>query len=500
VVFPRTPLIRIEGPLAITQLLETGLLNLVNYPSLVATNAARMRNAVGPDKALLEFGLRRAQGPDGGISASKYSYVGGFDATSNVLAGKLFDIGVRGTHAHSFVMSYASLSDLFTVYLTDARGEEVDFLAKCLSYRSLLHFESTNDGELAAFIAYAQSFPTGFLALIDTYDSLQSGARNFIIVGMALVECGYRPLGIRLDSGDLAYISRQVRRLFQQIDAEYHSSQSFRQLDFTMSKCTIVASNDIDEEVLLSLQQLRSTLVSSSTISQSAPTSPASLIPSSATVIDSPEVGGTAAAASTSSGSGALRVHEIDVFGIGTNLVTCRSDPALGCVYKLVEINDIPRIKVSQDIEKIVIPSRKHVYRLYGKEGFPLVDVMLSATEPAPVVHEKILVKHPFRENVEAYVVPTKIEPLLHLVYDGPALIREADRTGVEIHHLFERILTPLCDLSVARNRCLHQLAQMREDHTRPVNPTPYKVSVSSLLYDGIRALLKKEKKETILS
>lgn len=102
--------------------METGLLNLVNYPSLVATNAARMRHAVGPDKILLEFGLRRAQGPDGGISASKYAYVGGFNATSNVLAGKLFDIGVKGTHAHAFVMSYSSLSDLHTPFLHNSAG------------------------------------------------------------------------------------------------------------------------------------------------------------------------------------------------------------------------------------------------------------------------------------------------------------------------------------------------------------------------------------------
>lgn len=112
VVFPKIPLIRVEGPLAVGQLLETTLLNLVNFPSLIATNAMRMRLAVGPEKSLLEFGLRRAQGPDGGVSASKYAYMGGFDATSNVRAGMLTGMDVKGTHAHALVMSYMGIEDI----------------------------------------------------------------------------------------------------------------------------------------------------------------------------------------------------------------------------------------------------------------------------------------------------------------------------------------------------------------------------------------------------
>lgn len=224
VVFPAVPLLRVEGPLAVCQLLETTFLTLINFArfavssfvsppyscyfvvdtsfncaplcfnSLITTNAARYRIAAGKIE-MLEFGLRRAQGPDGGLSASKYSYVGGCDATSNVLAGKLFHIPVKGTHAHAFVMSFMpketslmidghegekrrAMDDLPIRNLRHKEtGEEEDFIQLCESYRrdistSIPHVNESqaNDGELAAFIAYALSFPDGFLALIDTYD------------------------------------------------------------------------------------------------------------------------------------------------------------------------------------------------------------------------------------------------------------------------------------------------------------------------------------------
>ena len=184
VAFPKVPLLRIEGPLPICQLLETTILNLINFASLMTTNAARYRIAAG-DIELLEFGLRRAQGPDGGLSASKYAYVGGFDATSNVLAGKLYGIPVKGTHAHSFVMSYSSTEDLKdqrvqTLHDKTKAGSDVvageEFIHKCLMYQEKMADifkvirSEANQGELAAFIAYAVSFPDSFLALIDTYD------------------------------------------------------------------------------------------------------------------------------------------------------------------------------------------------------------------------------------------------------------------------------------------------------------------------------------------
>ena len=199
VVFAREPLLRVSGPLAICQLLETTLLNLVNFPSLIATNASRMRRLAGPAASLLEFGLRRAQGPDGGISASKYAVLGGFDGSSNVLAGKLcgWDAKmVRGTQAHSFIMAHSSLADLCSHSIRTPAGETIpDFVTIVLAKRKALGFDSANEGELAAFIAYAQAFPHSTLCLVDTYDTLKSGVPNFLAVAHALHEIGWEPSG-----------------------------------------------------------------------------------------------------------------------------------------------------------------------------------------------------------------------------------------------------------------------------------------------------------------
>ncbi|XP_057493500.1 nicotinate phosphoribosyltransferase 1-like isoform X2 [Actinidia eriantha] len=180
VVFPKVPLLRVEGPIAIVQLLETSLLNLINYASLVATNAARHRFVAGKSKLLLEFGLRRAQGPDGGIGASKYSYLGGFDATSNVEAGRLFGIPLRGTHSHAFVSSFTSPDEIMDKSLQSRDGSSTceDFVSlvqtwlRKIKWSHLLHgiFGETNQSELAAFTSYALAFPNNFLALVDTYD------------------------------------------------------------------------------------------------------------------------------------------------------------------------------------------------------------------------------------------------------------------------------------------------------------------------------------------
>jgi nicotinate phosphoribosyltransferase len=410
-VFPRIPLLRVEGPLAVAQLLETTLLTLVNYASLVATNAARFRLAAGSDKSLLEFGLRRAQGPDGGMSASLYSYLGGFDATSNVLAGHLYGIPVRGTHAHSYVQTFQSLHELPVGTLADANGQIQDFTALVLEYRRRLGFLQSNEGELASFIAYAQAFPTNFLALVDTYDTIQSGIPNFLCVALALDDLGYSPVGIRLDSGDLAHLSSEARRMFTETGQRLGRD--------CFDRAMIVASNEINEAVLLSLNN---------------------------------------------------QGHAIDAFGIGTNLVTCQAQPALGCVYKLVEIRDNPRIKLSQEIAKITLPGRKDGYRIIGKEGYALLDLLVQTGEPAPRPGEKILCRHPFNETKRVVATPSEVISLHHCVWDG-------------------RRLTAAKLPDQVREYVKDQLIRTRKDHLRAINPTPYKVSVSQRLYEFLHNL-----------
>ncbi|PIA46223.1 hypothetical protein AQUCO_01500026v1 [Aquilegia coerulea] len=418
------PLLRVEGPVALVQLLETPFVNLTNYASLVATNASRHRFVAGKSKALLEFGLRRAQGPDGGISASKYCYLGGFDATSNVEAGMLFGIPLRGTHSHAFVSSFMSLDEIADKALRSCSGSDTceDFVKLVQAWLSKLQrtnsfrgvFGDTNQSELAAFTSYALAFPDNFLALVDTYDVMRSGIPNFCAVALALSDLGYKPAGIRLDSGDLAYLSCEARRFFCSVEKEFGVPG--------FGKMTITASNDLNEETLDALNK---------------------------------------------------QGHEVDAFGIGTHLVTCYAQAALGCVFKLVEINKQPRIKLSEDVAKVSIPCKKRCYRLYGREGYPLVDIMTGGNEPPPKVAEKILCRHPFNESKRAYVVPQRVEELLKCYWPGSSGKAREN-------------LPPLKEI---RSRCIQQLDQMRSDHMRRLNPTPYKVSVTAKLYDFIHFL-----------
>ncbi|KAG9390459.1 Nicotinate phosphoribosyltransferase family [Carpediemonas membranifera] len=411
VVFPKEPLIRVEGPLAVAQLLETPLLNLINYPSLIATNAARMRLAAGPTVKLLEFGLRRAQGPDGGMSGSKYAMVGGFDATSNVLAGMMFDIPIQGTHAHSFITSFTSLDDVDDG-LTHGPVVIPDFKQQCVAMRERLGYR-TNDSELAAFISYAISFPATFLALVDTYSTLDSGVKNYVAVAAVLASHGIKPLGIRLDSGDLAYLSIQARKQFREADEKLG-------LDLKLENSTIVASNDINESILHSLKEQK---------------------------------------------------HDIDTFGIGTHLVTCQAQPALGCVYKLVQVRGMPRIKLSNEKDKMTIPGLKQLYRIHGRTG-PILDLLTRADDPAPAVGESIMAMHPFQEEKRARVTPVKVEKLLLVRWDG---------------RLVDGYTLP--SVSDTREFVKQQLRVMREDHIRSQFPTPYKLSVTQTLFASIRKL-----------
>ncbi|KAH7954816.1 hypothetical protein HPB49_021939 [Dermacentor silvarum] len=239
--------------------------------------------------------------------------------------------------------------------------------------------DEASSGEFAAFISYAVSFPQNFLALVDTYDVLRSGLLNFSAVAMALNDLGYRAVGIRIDSGDLAYLSSCAYNFFSEL-ADKYSQEWFRSL-------TIVASNDINEETIISLNE------------------------------------------------------QINSFGIGTHLVTCQKQPALGCVYKLVEVKDLSCIKLSLDIQKVTIPGKKACYRLYGQQGYALLDLMQKMDEPPPEKGKRVLCRHPFQ------------------------------------------IARDLPPLDAIRNRVKESLKTLRPDIKRTLNPTPYKVSVSDNLY-----------------
>jgi len=264
IVFPLEPMIRIQGPIVQCQLLETPLLNLMNFPSLIATKAARIRQAARGD-SVLEFGLRRAQGVDGAVTASRSAYIGGCDATSNVLAGKRFGIPVKGTIAHSWVMAFAD--------------------------------------ETEAFRAYSKVMPNNCVLLVDTYSTID-GVEKAIQVGKELDEKGYRLSGIRLDSGDLADLSGKARDLLD--------NSGFPDV-------RIVASSDLDETIIRSLK---------------------------------------------------ARQASIDIWGVGTKLITAFDQPALDGVYKLSAIRTPGRdweykIKVSDQSAKATIPGIQQVRRYY---------------------------------------------------------------------------------------------------------------------------------------
>ncbi|XP_060890189.1 nicotinate phosphoribosyltransferase isoform X2 [Labrus mixtus] len=332
VVFARVPLMEVSGPLAVVQLLETSLLCLVNYASLVCSNAARFRLAAGPERKLLEMGLRRAQGPDGGLTASRYTYIGGFDLTSNVQAGFLFGIPVAGTMAHSYVTSFTSLEEVWPQTLVAVNGDPdpVDIISLTKGWLSrvceLLEAQpgKIREGELAAFLSYAIAYPQNFLPVIDSY-SVGCGLLNFCAVALALCELGYQPVGVRLDSGDLCRQSVDVRRVFR-LCSEHFSIPAFDSL-------TIVGTNNISEESMAELNK---------------------------------------------------KENEISVVGVGTHLVTCTKQPSLGCVYKLVEVRGNPRMKISEDPEKSTVPGRKSVYRLIDAEGHPFLDLVSLAVESPP--------------------------------------------------------------------------------------------------------------------
>ncbi|XP_055143507.1 nicotinate phosphoribosyltransferase isoform X2 [Symphalangus syndactylus] len=361
--FPGVPLLQVSGPLLVVQLLETPLLCLVSYASLVATNAARLRLIAGPEKRLLEMGLRRAQGPDGGLTASTYSYLGGFDSSSNVLAGQLRGVPVAGTLAHSFVTSFSGSEVPPDPMLVPAAGEGpgVDLAAKAQVWLEHvcahlgLGVQEPHPGERAAFVAYALAFPRAFQGLLDSYSVWRSGLPNFLAVALALGELGYRAVGVRLDSGDLLQQAQEIRKVFRAASAQFQVPW--------LESVPIAVSNNIDEEALARLAQEGS---------------------------------------------------EVNVIGIGTSVVTCPQQPSLGGVYKLVAVGGQPRMKLTEDPEKQTLPGSKAAFRLLGSDGSLLMDVLQLAEEPAPQAGQELRVWPPGAQE-PCTVRPAQVEPLLRL-------------------------------------------------------------------------------------
>nr|KAF6405336.1 nicotinate phosphoribosyltransferase [Rousettus aegyptiacus] len=340
-VFPGVPLLQVSGPLLVVQLLETPLLCLVGYASLISTNAARLRLIAGPEKRLLEMGLRRAQGPDAGLTASTYSYLGGFDGSSNMLAGQLRGVPVVGTLAHSFVTSFSGTEVPPDPMLAPAAGQgpRVDlaasvevWLERVCTYMGL-GVQDPHPGERAAFVAYALAFPRAFQGLLDTYSVRRSGLPNFLAVALALGELGYHAVGVRLDSGDLLRQAQEIRGLFRTTAAQFQVPW--------LESVPIAVSNNIDEGELARLVQEGS---------------------------------------------------EVNVIGIGASVVTCPRQPSLGCVYKLVSVRGQPRMKLTEDPEKQTLPGSKAAFRLLGSDGSPLLDVLQLAEEPPPQAGQELRV------------------------------------------------------------------------------------------------------------
>ncbi|WP_282014436.1 nicotinate phosphoribosyltransferase [Marinifilum flexuosum] len=362
IVFPNEPIVRVEGNIIEAQLIETLLLNYLNFQSLIATKACRIRNVIG-EKAFADFGLRRAQGL-GGVHASRAAVIGGADSTSNVYSGFNYDIPVSGTQAHAWVQSF--------------------------------------DDELEAFRKYAEINPTSTVLLVDTYNTLKSGIPNAIIIAKELEENGNKLIGIRLDSGDLAYLSKKARKMLDDEGLDY---------------VQIFASNQLNEYVIKSLNE-----------------------------------------------QGA----RIDGYGIGTELVTGKDTGALDGVYKLVENNGNPRLKISENIEKITIPGKKKLIRYFDKDGKFFRDGILLANEESA---NKIY--HPFHRDKNTEVSNYRAEELTQKVMENGEILIE-EKTPSEINAYLKQ-----------------RFNQLPDEHKRFISPHIYKVGISENLLDLRDGILK---------
>jgi nicotinate phosphoribosyltransferase len=357
-VFPNEPIVRVEGTLVEAQLIETLLLNVLNFQSLVATKAYRIRQVTG-DRIFSEFGLRRAQGP-GGIMASRAAAIGGADSTSNVMAAALYNIPVSGTQAHSWIQSFS--------------------------------------GEYEAFSAYASVHGSNTILLVDTYNTLKSGLPNAIRVAREMENRGERLKGVRLDSGDLAYLSKKARKMLDSEGLHY---------------VKIVASNQLNEYVIKSLL----------------------------TEQDAP----------------------IDAFGVGTELAAGKPDAALDGVYKLSAVNGSPRMKISENIEKVTLPGIKKLIRFSDNEGMFYRDGIFLEEEK---ISDETSIFHPVYPEKNTRVTGLKSENLLNPVYaDSINLL--SDKNPLEIYGYLKK-----------------RIACLPVEHLRFIRPHLYKVGVSKGLLD----------------
>jgi len=368
IVFPYEPIVTVSAPLWEAQLVETALLTFINHQTLIATKAMRLNECT--HNKISEFGLRRAQGADAGIYGARAAYIGGVRTTSNVVSGKLFGIPVTGTHSHSWVMSFSS--------------------------------------ELEAFEKYAEIYPDKCLLLVDTYDTLKSGVPNAIKVFDKLKAAGHKPLGIRLDSGDLAYLSRKARVM---LDEAGHSD------------CLIFATNDLDEDILLALNN---------------------------------------------------QDAKIDVYGIGTKLITSYNNASLGGVYKLCALEEngklVPKIKISNSHEKTTNPGVKKIVRIY-KNGMAqadlicLEDEVIDTSAPLTIFHPELTYKKTTYTDFEVRELMVPVFKDGKLVYDMPSLQQIGENA----------------------DKCI---AEFFPEYRRVVNTQVYKVDLSQKLWDLKQQLL----------
>ena len=378
VIFPREPLIKVVAPIMEAQLIETAVLNILNHQSLIATKAARVCHAAQGD-GVMEFGLRRAQGPDSGTYGARAAIIGGCKGTSNVLAGQLFNVPVLGTHAHSWIMSFLD--------------------------------------EYTAFSEYARLYPSACILLVDTYDTLKSGIPNAIRVFTEMREANI-PLtyyGIRMDSGDLAYLSKEVRKM---LDAA------------GFPDAVISASNDLDEYLIESLKQQGAAITS---------------------------------------------------WGVGTNLITSKDNPAFGGVYKLAAIREKdgtfqPKIKLSENIEKVTNPGNKTFYRVYDKatkkikaDLICLVDEVFDEADTLKLFDPAA----PWKKTRLAGGTYTLREMLLPVIQNGRTVYQSPDVMEI-------------------RQICEQEKDTLWEETKRFVNPHEVYVDLSQKLYDMKADLLNK--------